>query len=688
MAPEQLEGRPTDERTDIFAFGVLFYEMLTGRHAFDGSSDAAVIGNILHADPPAPSSIERLTPAALDDIVRSCLAKDPNARCQSIADVRSRLTALSQSIGSRSRPRNAKAIELVVAALLMGVVSAAWWTFTRTAPPTQSTEQSSTIGIHRLTLTGDARYPAISPDGKFVAFERQGAVWLKQVSALNDVEIASPVVGRRYRHMTFTPDGAALDYVAVEKGIPQLWRIPLLGGAPTPIARNVWSAVGWSPDGKQLAFVRTDGRSFGETSLIVANADGSQERVLATRSAAGSPPRSFYNGSFPGFPASRPAWSPDGKSILAVGVSGAEPDPADELIFLSLADGTERQILPIHGKAVTEALWLDKERLLVGDCEFAASGISACQLSQFELGTGKWTPVTRDRAVVLNLDLTVDRRTAVATRSERRTGIWVGDATGAEPKVVVPETAQSPQRPVVDSTGAIWYVAVGADGVGALYRLPSGGTRPTFVAHKVDEFAVTPDSRTVVFRGASGRTPLYRVNSDGSGLLPLVEQNAAIPAISPDGQTVFFAPYTPYDRGPGLMSVALSGGTPRRISDRKAFRIIEVSPNGSRLLFDTEKPSIVCVCELPDCGNPRDYDLRGGSSATAKWTSDGSAIAYVNPGDQRNVWALPLDGAHPYAITHLDGARIQRFAWSPDGKRLVMSRGGFYDDVVLLSGLR
>ena len=77
MAPEQLEGRAADERTDIFAFGVVLYEMLTGRPAFEGASIAAFIGNILHAQPPAPSSIERLTPRALDDLVRRCLAKDP-----------------------------------------------------------------------------------------------------------------------------------------------------------------------------------------------------------------------------------------------------------------------------------------------------------------------------------------------------------------------------------------------------------------------------------------------------------------------------------------------------------------------------------------------------------------------------------------------------------------------------------
>jgi serine/threonine protein kinase/tetratricopeptide (TPR) repeat protein len=87
MAPEQLEGHEADERTDVFAFGVVLYEMLTGRRAFEGPSDAALIGNTLHTDPPPVASLEPATPPGLDRLIRQCLAKDPNARCQSVADL-------------------------------------------------------------------------------------------------------------------------------------------------------------------------------------------------------------------------------------------------------------------------------------------------------------------------------------------------------------------------------------------------------------------------------------------------------------------------------------------------------------------------------------------------------------------------------------------------------------------------
>ena len=98
MAPEQLEGREVDARTDIFVLGVVLYEMVTGRRAFDGASHASVIGNILHADPPSLGSIEVTSPPALDRFVSKCLAKDPVDRWQTMTETRTRLEALQDSV--------------------------------------------------------------------------------------------------------------------------------------------------------------------------------------------------------------------------------------------------------------------------------------------------------------------------------------------------------------------------------------------------------------------------------------------------------------------------------------------------------------------------------------------------------------------------------------------------------------
>src|SRR6185436_6170603 len=87
MAPEQLEGQAADARTDIFAFGAVVYEMLTGRKAFEGKSQASLVGAIMHAEPPPISSLEPMNPPALDRLIKACLAKDPEERIQTAHDV-------------------------------------------------------------------------------------------------------------------------------------------------------------------------------------------------------------------------------------------------------------------------------------------------------------------------------------------------------------------------------------------------------------------------------------------------------------------------------------------------------------------------------------------------------------------------------------------------------------------------
>ena len=120
MAPEQLEGRPVDERTDIFAFGAVLYEMLTGRRAFDAASQAALITSILRDDPPSARTVAPALPSTVDLVIRKCLAKDPEARWQSAEQVRAALAAQQP----RNRPWLLIAAILLVAAAVAAIVLA------------------------------------------------------------------------------------------------------------------------------------------------------------------------------------------------------------------------------------------------------------------------------------------------------------------------------------------------------------------------------------------------------------------------------------------------------------------------------------------------------------------------------------------------------------------------------------
>ena len=120
MAPEQLEGKDADARTDIFAFGAVVYEMLTGKKAFEGKSQASLIGAIMHAEPAAISSSLPLMPPALDRLVKTCLAKEPDDRWQSARDLRRELRWVHDSpVGATViRPRSRERLAWAIAALL------------------------------------------------------------------------------------------------------------------------------------------------------------------------------------------------------------------------------------------------------------------------------------------------------------------------------------------------------------------------------------------------------------------------------------------------------------------------------------------------------------------------------------------------------------------------------------------
>jgi len=187
MAPEQLEGREADARSDIFALGAVLYEMVTGKRAFEGKTTASTIAAILAADPPPISSVQPLSPSALETTVKSCLAKDPDERLQTVHDVKLQLRWIQES-GSSSRPAAATAARkpidrmgwLVAATLLLlllaGVV--AWWLRPRETPSAMYFNSS---------VPFPTNYVALSPDGKrlaLVAYSDQAnknVIWLQQV---------------------------------------------------------------------------------------------------------------------------------------------------------------------------------------------------------------------------------------------------------------------------------------------------------------------------------------------------------------------------------------------------------------------------------------------------------------------------------------------------------------------------
>ncbi len=262
MSPEQLEGKPVDHRADLFAFGALLYEMLTGQRAFAGQSQASVIAAILTADPRPVSQLIPTTPASLDRVVTSCLAKDPDERWQNAGDLARELRWIGGGSGvssgaavspASSRPRRFGRGALgwiVAAAATIAAVAAIATLATRVRPvaTTGALTRFSVASPDGVTLVADGVQARISPDGRNLAFSAASATgtvtfWVRPLDSL----VARPLTGTEDGAIPFwSADGRYLAYFGNNK----LLKAPIAGGAPETICPSgdgrggTWSSRG------------------------------------------------------------------------------------------------------------------------------------------------------------------------------------------------------------------------------------------------------------------------------------------------------------------------------------------------------------------------------------------------------------------------------------------------------------
>jgi eukaryotic-like serine/threonine-protein kinase len=725
MSPEQLRGESLDGRTDLFSLGLVLYEMATGQRAFAGSTSAVVSAAILGEDPAAPRTRRADLPARLEEAILKLLEKDRLVRCQSAAELRADLIRVKRQMDSGSarastagesngvsdlspvpparatqterRPssdtqiiggliaRHRKGLAFSGLALA-GLLAAFGYAWSRRAADASLESQAApaSVVIQPQTFTGNARGGVISPDGKFVAYVRSDdrALYVRQTSMGSDVRIVAAEPGKNFRNLTVEPDSSYIDFVIVSTtagAYPDLWRVPFLGGTPRKLATQVFSAVGWSPDARHMAFVRRVPTSNGVVSqVVIADADGSHERVLAARRRL----QHFENS---------PVWSPDGSAIAVIGSTDARPDALAlrEIVMLDVVTGAERQTIADSAET-TGLVWLDATHVLaVRDTPTTSNK----QLMTVDLQTRTSTAVTRDLATYRGVSLTADRLSAVSTRTDTRAGVWLGGAAGEQMELIVPESAAAPTDVTVNDAGVMAYMASSPDSAAAIWTVRSSARAPQVVVGRGWPFlaAIAPQGDVVVF-AAEEPGGLYRMSLDGTPPAKLTDIKPGLLRLTPDGATaIFVARQAGVDGQSGLhtlWSVPVAGGTAREIFARSGVASIpSVSPDGRRLVFNTvtEDRRVPIVCDLPDCTNPREQPF---SIVEPIWTPDGRGFAYLKEDDPANIWVQPIDGGSPRPLTRFTDRRITSFGWSPDGHRLAISRATVLSDLVLIKGFK
>jgi Tol biopolymer transport system component len=338
MAPEQLEGKEADARSDIFSFGTVLYEMATGRKAFEGKSHAALISAILKDEPAPVSAVAPMTPPALDRVVKTCLAKDPEDRFQTAHDIKLQLQWIAEGgsqvglpapVAHRRKSRErlawglAAAAAVAVAALAVG--------FVRRAPARPKLVRFQIATPAEITSI-DA--PRISPDGRYLAFNAtdssgKSRIWLRPLNAL----AAQPLAGTEGTTRPFwSPDSRFLAFFAEGK----LEKIDVSGGPPQKICDAPGGADGsWSPEG-----------------VILFDGTGT-DPIYRVPAAGGTPvPAVKVEASRKETQVGWPEFLPDGRHFLYM-ATGEKAD--DNLYRVGALDSTESQFLASAQTLVTYA---------------------------------------------------------------------------------------------------------------------------------------------------------------------------------------------------------------------------------------------------------------------------------------------------------------------------------------------
>jgi eukaryotic-like serine/threonine-protein kinase len=262
MAPEQLEGKAVDARADLFALGAVLYEMVTGEAPFHGSSKASLIVAILSEQPAAPVTREPLTPALLDRTIRHCLAKAPEDRWQSAADLAAELKYIFETLHDKEPPavsvpvrRRSRSVVMIAAALVVGAALMAIGLVV--FRPTRASPPSFTEITFRRGIITAAR---AAPDGQTILYSAswEGQPYDLYLTRLGSYESRSLGMPDARLFSISSSNELALmrGRQSVFRAFGRLARVPLAGGQPRELLENV-AAADWSPDGSELAVIRS-----------------------------------------------------------------------------------------------------------------------------------------------------------------------------------------------------------------------------------------------------------------------------------------------------------------------------------------------------------------------------------------------------------------------------------------------
>jgi eukaryotic-like serine/threonine-protein kinase len=675
MAPEQLEGKDADARTDIFAFGAVLYEMATGRKAFAGATQASLIGAILHTEPEPISTVQPMTPPALDRIVRTCLAKDPEERWQSAADVRRELRWIaegSQAGGAQPFPvrrRRREWLSWALAALVLLLAGAVLLRERR--GPVAAAPRTMRLSVVLPELSA-VRAAVLSPDGTrlvLVARDSSGRnlLWIRPLDSL----AAQPLAGTESPSFPFwSPDGASIGFFADGK----LKKIAASGGPAQTLCDAPINRGGtWSRDGVILFSPVVDGPIY-----QVSASGGVPKPVTAL-----DPKRRESTHRWPFF-------LPDGRHFLYLVGSFGGPREGTGIYVRSLDSKEEKLLVRANSSMAYAApgyLVYFHERTLYA-LSFDAKTLQV---------HGDPFPVAEDIQFfpqTYNAMFTVSENGALLYLARARSGVsqlaWF-DRNGTRLGTLGASANQGNPRISPDGKRVALDIIDPQTGNMDIWTYEfSGGVGRRLTSHPaLDSDPIwSPDgSRIVFFSLRNGIPDLYQVSSSGGGSeeAVVISDRTKYPTDwSPDGQSILFRvvdPKTNFE----LWTVSMDKEHKAAPFIKPTFGVSHgvFSPDGKWVAYSSNETGKweIYVAPFPGPGGNWKVSTAGGSEP--RWRRDGKELYYAAPdgsimaADVKLGATFEADIAKPLFRVqrreHISSGDLFSYDVTPDGQRFLVN---------------